>query len=93
MNGEWRCERFAELDRLIAAEEAAESQQLSESRFGRRPGSLNHHRERIEEYAAKMRAGKTPFFRRRRSKRGQWGTGPLRRKLAIQSAAHRSGAA
>jgi hypothetical protein len=93
MNREWRCERFAELDRLISDEDGAKPQKPTESRSGRRPGSLNHHREQIEAYAAKMRAGKTAFFRRRLGKRGQWGTGPLRRELAIQSAAHRPGAA
>jgi hypothetical protein len=41
-------------------------------------------RERIERYAAKMRAGETPFFRRGGS--GTWGTGPERRAAAVKAA-------
>jgi hypothetical protein len=82
---EWRCERFAELDRLIAAEEADRGR--APIRRGRSPGSREHHRERLEEYAAKMRAGETPCFRRQGS--GHWGTGLRRRDAALKAAATR----
>ena len=42
----------------------------------------------LEEYAAKMRAGKTPFFLNRRGS-GHWGTGPERRAIGQAAAARR----
>jgi hypothetical protein len=42
----------------------------------------------LEQYAAKMRAGRTPFFRSRTG-RGQWGTGPERRAAAQRAAERR----
>lgn len=41
-----------------------------------------------DDYASKMRVGKTPFFRSRTG-RGQWGTGPERRAAAIRGAERR----
>jgi len=37
-----------------------------------------------EGYAAKMRAGQTPFFKSRRGHKGQWGTGIERREHSLK---------
>jgi hypothetical protein len=43
----------------------------------------------LERYAARMRAGQTPFFQQRTG-RGQWGTGPERRAAAMRGAERRA---
>jgi hypothetical protein len=77
---EWRCERFAELDRLIAAG-------IGDAPIIGLPHGEKR-RQELERYAARMRAGQTPFFRARYG-RGQWGTGPERRTAAIRGADRR----
>jgi hypothetical protein len=47
-------------------------------------------RERLDKYAAQMRAGETPFFTARTG-RGEWGTGIERREAAVRSARTRRG--
>jgi hypothetical protein len=63
---EWRCDRFAELDRLIG-DGMGDLGGVKHGKRGPIPGSHHHKGLDLEAYAAKMRAGKTLNTRRRGS--------------------------